>query len=169
MVPLFLRSVPPVLSKSRSLSLAAAILLASCATAPPPAALPPAPAVSFAEAPETIGLARHAMVAAAEPLAVKAGVAVLKRGGTAVDAAVAVQAVLGLVEPQSSGVGGGAFMVFYDARTRQLTAYNGRETAPTGATPDMFLGADGKPLPYIANIMSGRSTGVPGAVAMLDL
>jgi gamma-glutamyltranspeptidase/glutathione hydrolase len=75
------------------------------------------------------------MVAAANPLAVEAGLAVLRRGGTAVDAAVAVQAVLGLVEPQSSGLGGGAFLVHYNARTRAVTAYDGRETAPAGATP----------------------------------
>ena len=107
------------------------------------------------------------MVAAANPLAVEAGLAVLRRGGTAVDAAVAVQAVLGLVEPQSSGLGGGAFLVHYDARTRAVTAYDGRETAPAGARPDMFMGADGRPLPFFQAVLSGRSTGVPGAVAML--
>lgn len=109
------------------------------------------------------------MVAAANPMAVDAGLAVLRRGGTAADAAVAVQAVLGLVEPQSSGLGGGAFMVFYDAKTRAVTAYNGRETAPAGATPEMFLGPDGKPLPFFSAVLSGRSTGVPGAIAMLAL
>jgi gamma-glutamyltranspeptidase/glutathione hydrolase len=109
------------------------------------------------------------MVAAANPMAVEAGLKVLRRGGSAADAAVAVQAVLGLVEPQSSGLGGGAFMVFYDAKTRAVTAYNGRETAPAGASPDMFLGPDGKPLPFYAAVLSGRSTGVPGAIAMLSL
>ncbi|MDG2523682.1 gamma-glutamyltransferase [Caulobacter segnis] len=109
------------------------------------------------------------MVAAANPLAVEAGLRVLRDGGSAVDAAVAVQAVLGLVEPQSSGLGGGAFMTYYDAKTGKLTAYNGRETAPAGASADMFIGADGKPLPYIDAILSGRSTGAPGAVAMLAL
>jgi gamma-glutamyltranspeptidase/glutathione hydrolase len=109
------------------------------------------------------------MVAAANPLAVEAGLKVLKAGGSAVDAAVAVQAVLGLVEPQSSGLGGGAFMVHYDAADRSVTAYNGRETAPAGATPDMFLGPDGKPLSYPEAVLSGRSTGAPGAVAMLHM
>jgi gamma-glutamyltranspeptidase/glutathione hydrolase len=109
------------------------------------------------------------MVAAANPLAVEAGLAVLRRGGSAVDAAVAVQAVLGLVEPQSSGLGGGSFMVYYEAKTRTVTAYDGRETAPAGATLDMFLGPDGKPLAFFAAVLSGRSTGVPGAVAMLSL
>ena len=109
------------------------------------------------------------MVAAANPMAVEAGLQVLRAGGTAVDAAVAVQAVLGLVEPQSSGLGGGAFLTFYDARTKAVSAYNGRETAPMGATPDMFLDANGRPLGRSASILSGRSTGVPGAVAMLSL
>lgn len=108
-----------------------------------------------------------AMVAAANPMAVDAGLNVLKAGGSAVDAAVAVQAVLGLVEPQSSGLGGGAFMTYYDAKTRKVTAYNGRETAPAGATPDMFYGPNGKPLPKGQAIVTGRSAGVPGAIAML--
>ena len=94
------------------------------------------------------------MVAAAHPLAVEAGVSVLRRGGSAVDAAVAVQAALGLVEPQSSGIGGGAFMTYYDAKTRKITTYNGRETAPMGASPDMFLGPDGKPLSFVAAVTS---------------
>ena len=109
------------------------------------------------------------MVAAANPLAVEAGLNVLRKGGSAVDAAVAVQAVLGLVEPQSSGLGGGAFMTYYDAKTRKVSAYNGRETAPAAATPKLFYGDDGKPLPFLAALTSGRATGVPGAVAMLSL
>ncbi|HLK24999.1 MAG TPA: gamma-glutamyltransferase family protein [Caulobacteraceae bacterium] len=140
---------------------AAAAVLALClALTPAVRAQPTPPTQQAATAP-------HAMVAAANPLAVEAGVAVLKRGGSAIDAAIAVQAVLGLVEPQSSGLGGGAFMVYYDARTRQVTAYNGRETAPAGATPQFFLGDDGKPLPFRTAVVSGRATGVPGAVAML--
>jgi gamma-glutamyltranspeptidase/glutathione hydrolase len=126
---------------------------------------------SFAQAPPALppqdGFARHEMVAAAEPLAVAAGLKVLHAGGTAADAAVAVQAVLGLLEPQSSGLGGGAFLLYYDAKTHKITAYNGRETAPMGASPDMFLGPDGQPMPYITDILSGRSTGAPGAIAML--
>ena len=110
-----------------------------------------------------------AMVAAANPAAVEAGLAVLRRGGTAMDAAVAVQATLGLVEPQSSGVGGGAFLTWYDPRTRQVTAYDGRETAPAGATADQFLHPDGKPMTYGEAVLSGRSAGVPGAIAMLYL
>ena len=93
----------------------------------------------------------------------------LRAGGSAVDAAVAVQAVLGLVEPQSSGLGGGAFMVYYDAASRKVTAYDGREVAPAGATAKLFLGDDGKPLPRAVALLSGRSAGVPGAIAMLSL
>jgi gamma-glutamyltranspeptidase/glutathione hydrolase len=107
-------------------------------------------------------------VAAANPVAVEAGLAVLRRGGSAVDAAVAIQAVLGLVEPQSSGLGGGAFMMFYDGVTQEVTAYDGRETAPASATPELFY-EDGKPLPFMDAVLSGRSTGAPGAVAMLAL
>lgn len=128
--------------------------------------------MAFAD-PAPAALAPHAMVAAANPLAVEAGLAVLKRGGSAVDAAVAVQAVLGLVEPQSSGLGGGAFMVFYNAKTHQVIAYNGRETAPAGASPDMFMRTDAagvaKPIGFFEAVVSGRATGVPGAVAMLSL
>src|SRR5579871_4294940 len=120
----------------------AAAVLALCLALTPAVRAQPTPPVQQA------ATAPHAMVAAANPLAVAAGVAVLRAGGSAVDAAVAVQAVLGLVEPQSSGLGGGAFMVYYDARTRRVSAYDGRETAPAGATPDMFLTADGKPMAF---------------------
>ena len=113
-------------------------------------------------------MARGPFVSAANPLAVEAGLAVLRRGGTAVDAAVAVQAVLGLVEPQSSGLGGGAFMMVYDATSEQVTAYDGRETAPASATPELFYD-DGAPLAFPDAVLSGRSTGVPGAVAMLAM
>lgn len=132
--------------------------------------LAPAIASTVPTAPEPqSGTARHAMVAAANPLATQVGVDVLKAGGSAVDAAVAIQAVLGLVEPQSSGLGGGAFMVYYDARTRQVTAYDGREKAPMGATPRLFLDDQGKPLPFSDAVLGGISTGTPGAVAMLDM
>lgn len=109
------------------------------------------------------------MVAAANPLAVDAGVEILKAGGSAVDAAIAVQAVLGLVEPQSSGLGGGAFMVHYDASSGDVVTYDGREVAPRGATADMFLTATGQPMNTLDAIRSGRSIGVPGAVAMLEM
>ncbi|WP_397419391.1 gamma-glutamyltransferase, partial [Phenylobacterium sp.] len=131
--------------------------LAACATAP-------SAAPTTAATPASTG-----MVAAANPLAVEAGLKVLRAGGNAVDAAVAVQAALGLVEPQSSGLGGGAFLTFYDARTKAVTAYNGRETAPKAATDKLFYDDAGKPLDRTTAVLSGRSTGVPGAVAMLKL
>jgi gamma-glutamyltranspeptidase/glutathione hydrolase len=106
-------------------------------------------------------------VAAANPYAVEAGLEILRAGGSAVDAAVAVQAMLGLVEPQSSGIGGGAFLMHYDAATGQVTAFDGRETAPQGATPGMFLNADGEPMPWREGVVSGRSIGVPGVMPML--
>jgi len=114
-------------------------------------------------------VAHAAGVAAANPYAVEAGLAILRAGGSAVDAAVAVQAALGLVEPQSSGIGGGAFLLHYDAENSRVTAYDGRETAPAGATADMFLDASGQPLPYADAVTSGRATGVPGAMSMLGL
>src|SRR3954454_14244811 len=98
---------------------------------------------------------RGAMVVAANPMAVEAGLKVLRAGGSAVDAAVAVQATLGLVEPQSSGLGGGSFMTFYEAATKSVTAYNGRETAPASATDKWFYGADGRPLDKGTAILSG--------------
>ena len=109
----------------------------------------------------------QAFVVAAEPDAAKAGLEVLKAGGGAIDAAVAVQAVLGLEEPQSSGLSGGAFLVYYDAATRKVTVYNGRETAPASAGSHLFFTPEGKPMGFVDAILSGRSTGVPGAVGML--
>ncbi|MBU2166551.1 MAG: gamma-glutamyltransferase, partial [Alphaproteobacteria bacterium] len=141
------------------------LLLVGAACAMQPEARPVAPAPSIAaEVPQAVG----PFVSAANPHAVAAGMAVLERGGTAADAAVAVQAVLGLVEPQSSGLGGGAFMMWFDAESGSVTVYDGRETAPAAATPALFW-QDGKPLGFGDAVMSGRSTGVPGAVAMLGL
>src|SRR6185436_2756424 len=111
--------------------------------------------------------ARRYMVAAANPLAVDAGYAMLRDGGSAVDAAIAVQLVLGLVEAQSSGIGGGAFLLFHDAKRNKLIAYDGRETAPAAARPDRFLDGQGKPLEFYAAVVGGRSVGVPGTVALL--
>ena len=108
------------------------------------------------------------MVAAAHPLAVQAGLEVLGRGGSAVDAAVAVQMMLGVAKPQASGIGGGGFLLHYDGASHAITVYDGRETAPAGATPTMFLGADGKPLPFRQAVASGLSVGVPSAVALLE-
>lgn len=106
-------------------------------------------------------------VAAANPIATEAGYAMLNAGGSAVDAAVAVQMVLSLVEPQSSGLGGGAFLMHFDGKAVQ--AYDGRETAPAQAGPDLFLGPDGKPLAMKQAIVGGRAVGVPGALRMLAM
>ncbi|KRS12720.1 gamma-glutamyltransferase [Roseovarius atlanticus] len=111
--------------------------------------------------------AQNWMVAAANPLAVEAGAQVLRDGGTAADALVAVQLVLGLVEPQSSGLGGGAFLVWYDADSGELTTLDGRETAPLAATPTLFQDDAGKPLSFFDAVVGGRSVGVPGTPALL--
>lgn len=129
----------------------------------------PSAAASEGAQPETaVSAPKHYFIAAANPLAVAAGEAVLKRGGTAVDAAIATQAVLGLVEPQSSGFGGGAFMLFYDPATSTLEALDGRETAPASATPQRFLRPDGQPMNFYDAVASGLSIGVPGVVRMLE-
>ena len=107
------------------------------------------------------------MVAAANPYAVKAGQAMLEQGGSAVDAAIAVQLVLTLVEPQSSGIGGGAFILHYDQQKNTLITYDGRETAPATATPELFLDNNGKAVPWIKAVVGGRSVGVPGVLAAL--
>ena len=140
----------------------ATLALASCATSRDPAGSPP-------DAQPAAPARAQAFVVAANPLASEAGMAVLRRGGSAADAAVAVQAMLSLVEPQSSGVGGGAFMTYLAGASGQVSIYDGRELAPRGATPDMFLDAAGKPLPFGQAVVSGRATGVPGAVAMLAM
>lgn len=111
--------------------------------------------------------AKKFMVAAANPLAVDAGYRMLKQGGSAIDAAIAVQMVLTLVEPQSSGIGGGAFLMHFDGR--KVQAFDGRETAPAAASEDLFLNADGKPMPFFDAVVGGRSVGVPGVLRMLEL
>lgn len=134
--------------------------LAACA----PTAEIAAPAVAPAPLAATT---TEPFVIAANPLAARAGMEVLERGGNAADAALAVQTMLSLVEPQSSGVGGGAFLTYFDAASGKITIYDGREKAPMQASRTMFMGEDGKPLPFPAAVTSGRATGVPGAVAAL--
>lgn len=108
------------------------------------------------------------MVAAANPLAVEAGAEVLRAGGTAADAMVAVQAVLGLVEPQSSGLGGGAFLVWFDGESGEITTLDGRETAPLAATPRLFQDGSGEPLKFFDAVVGGRSVGTPGTPALMQ-
>lgn len=124
------------------------------------------PAVTSARELQT--LAKTHMVATANPTASDAGLIILRAGGSAIDAAIAVQLVLGVVEPQASGIGGGGFLVHYDARSFQVTAWDGRETAPSGARETMFLGSDGKPLSFPQAVVSGLSVGMPGALRMLE-
>lgn len=111
---------------------------------------------------------RHAMAVTANPHASAAAAAILEQGGSAVDAAIAAQLVLGLVEPQSSGIGGGAFMLHWRADQAKLESWDGRETAPASVSADYFLGADGKPLAFFDAVIGGRSVGVPGVVAMME-
>lgn len=113
-------------------------------------------------------LAQNWMVTAAHPLAVEAGARVLEAGGSAADAIVAVQVVLGLVEPQSSGLGGGAFLVWYDAASGEMTTLDARETAPSAATPRLFQNENGEPLEFMDAVVGGRSVGVPGTPALLE-
>jgi gamma-glutamyltranspeptidase / glutathione hydrolase len=108
------------------------------------------------------------MVVAAHPLASRAGADVLAAGGTAADAMVAVQAVLGLVEPQSSGLGGGGFLLWHDAATGRITTLDGRETAPLAATPRLFQDAAGEPLAFFDAVVGGRSVGTPGTPALME-
>ena len=144
--------------------LALALFIAACAQ--PPAA----PGASTTEAQVTQpdskrAWTKGAMVAAADPRAVEAGLEILRNGGNAIDAAIAVHAVLGLVEPQSSGIGGGAFLVYYDHASDTVTVFDGRETAPAAATADLFV-KDGKVMDFVPAWQSGRSVGVPGQIAL---
>ncbi len=110
---------------------------------------------------------KEAMVSTANPYASEAAMEILRQGGTAVDAAIAAQLVLTLVEPQSSGIGGGAFLLHWDEGDDEVTAYDGRETAPAAAGPDLFLMEDGTPMGFMEAVVGGRAVGVPGVVAML--
>ena len=132
-----------------------------------PDAPAPEPVSGYTE--KKLATAKSYMVVAAHPLAVDAGLKMLDAGGSATDAAIAVQMVLNLVEPQSSGLGGGAFMLHFDAKKDSVSAYDGREVAPMGATPELFLDKDGKPIRYFNAVVGGRSVGVPGVLRMLEL
>ena len=144
--------------------LALALFIAACAQ--PPAA--PGASTTEAQVPQPDSeraWTKGAMVAAADPRAVEAGLEILRDGGNAIDAAIAVHAVLGLVEPQSSGIGGGAFLVYYDHASDTVTVFDGRETAPAAATADLFV-KDGKVMGFVPSWQSGRSVGVPGQIAL---
>jgi gamma-glutamyltranspeptidase/glutathione hydrolase len=148
---------------------ALAALVALATTAPAWSQTPSQPEAASGYAAKRAVTAHKFMVASANPLATDAGYEMLKRGGSAVDAAIAVQLVLTLVEPQSSGIGGGAFMLFFDNKKDAVTAFDGRETAPAAATEALFLGPDGKPLAFYEGVVGGRSVGVPGVVRMMEM
>ncbi|EUB73882.1 gamma-glutamyltransferase [Pseudomonas sp. GM41(2012)] len=147
--------------------IAAALTLAAC-SAPTTSTLPVAPEVAsgYRADLQTQYASKH-MAAAANPLAAEAGREMLRQGGSAIDAAIAMQAVLTLVEPQSSGIGGGALIVLWDGKA--VRTYDGRETAPAGATEKLFLQADGKPMPFPQAQIGGRSVGTPGVLRALEL
>lgn len=151
--------------------IATALTLAACNTlpsSPPVSTLPVAPEIASGY--RTDLQTRHAskhMAAAANPLAAEAGREMLRQGGSAIDAAIAMQAVLTLVEPQSSGIGGGALIVLWDGKA--VRTYDGRETAPAGATEKLFLQTDGKPMPFTQAQIGGRSVGTPGVLRALEL
>jgi gamma-glutamyltranspeptidase / glutathione hydrolase len=130
---------------------------------------PPAPEAASGRAERAAVEAERFMIVTANGQATEAGAAVLRRGGGAVDAMVAAQLTLNLVEPQSSGIGGGAFMLYWDAKTRRLSTFDGRETAPMAAGPDLFLKADGTAMSFDEAVPGGRSVGVPGTLALLEL
>lgn len=118
---------------------------------------------------QTSDLPTHYMVASAHPHATAAGLEVLRKGGSAVDASIAVQMVLSLVEPESSGIGGGAFMLTFDPASGDIEAFDGRETAPASVTPALHLDDTGKPLPFFDRVLGGKSVGIPGVIAMLEM
>jgi len=139
------------------------ISLSACQTTPPPSA----PLVSPKNTTSTY--TQHDMIATANPMAAAAGREILRAGGSAVDATIAAQMVLTLVEPQSSGIGGGAFLMHYDKRSGAVDSYDGRETAPRSATPEMFLKTDGTRKKFYDAAVGGSSVGVPGVMRMLEI
>lgn len=148
------------------LALAASLLLSACA-APFNYSVPAQPEGASGYTDKPGWAASTFAVAAANPLATDAGYQVLKAGGSAIDAAISVQMVLALVEPQSSGLGGGAFLLHYDGKI--VEAFDGRETAPAAADEKLFMGTDGKPMAFYDAVVGGRAVGVPGTLRMLEM
>ncbi|MDF3835579.1 gamma-glutamyltransferase [Cupriavidus basilensis] len=169
-----IQAYSPALWRGPLAAAAALALLGACATqtgvpaAPAASVLPAAPEVAsgYRQGLATAYADQH-MAAAANPLATEAGRTILRAGGSAIDAAIAMQAVLTLVEPQATGIGGGAFIVYWDGR--RVQTYDGRETAPAGADEKLFLRPDGKPMSFSEGQIGGRSVGVPGVLRALEL
>jgi len=172
--------MPPLISRAGFLLIlllatpAFSVAATKAADVPPNAAtavaagLDAAPEAATTSNQKSLVQARKWMVSSANPLASEAGRQVLREGGSAVDAAIAMQMVLALVEPQSSGLGGGAFIVSYDAKRRRVSTIDGRETAPAAVTPQLFM-KDGKPLGFADAVNSGLAVGVPGVLRALEL
>ena len=151
----------------------AALVLAACAQysaepLPSVAAESHAPEQGTGLTEQKLVYAKDFMAASANPLATEAGYEILKRGGSAIDAMIAMQTTLGLTEPQSSGLGGGAFLVYWDNKAKKLTTFDARETAPKAATPALFLDENGKPMGFMKAVVGGRSVGVPGIPKLLE-
>jgi gamma-glutamyltranspeptidase/glutathione hydrolase len=157
-----------MLSKSKRLVAAFACLAAAIAQAQSPTQ-DKSPEFPSGWTPKKAVTATRAMIATANPLATEAGFRILKQGGSATDAAIAAQMVLNLVEPQSSGIGGGAFIVHYEKHGDKVEALDGRETAPAAATPARFLDSKGHPYEFLDAVVGGRSVGVPGTLRVLEL
>lgn len=160
------------MNQKKWLSAAFVVCLAGCAAQPPkqqtitqPSLQSPEVSSGYVEKPGWTS--SKFMVAAANPLATNAGYQILKQGGSAIDAAIATQMVLNLVEPQSSGIGGGSFMLYFDGK--EVKAYDGRETAPATVTEKLFQGPDGHAMSFYAGVVGGRSVGAPGVLRMLEL
>ncbi|UOO81954.1 gamma-glutamyltransferase [Uruburuella testudinis] len=149
-----------------------ALALAACASAPQQpttgGAGDLAPEQGSGRVEQNLVHAKNFMAASANPLATEAGYQILKRGGSAIDAMIAMQTTLSLVEPQSSGLGGGAFLVYWDNSAKKLTTFDARETAPQGATPQLFMGTDGQPLKFMTAVVGGRSVGTPGVPKLME-
>ena len=172
-----MRSQPPARSRhdvhrwiGRCMRVCAlAVLILSQVPGTALAQTPPAqPEAASGQTARALVLGRHMMAATANPHATRAAFMMLERGGSALDAAIAAQMVLTLTEPQSSGIGGGAFLIHYDARSRLVQAWDGRETAPAAATEKLFEDRDGKPLAFFDAVVGGRSVGTPGVLRMLE-
>ena len=154
-------------SASRRFAVAAILVAISLGAQAQPGPSPPETPGGWT--PKKLATAKKYMVSAAHPLAVEAGLKVLDQGGNAIDAMVATQLVLNLVQPNASGLGGGAFLLYHDAKAKTLHAYDARETVPAGATPELFLRPDGQPLSFMEARVGGRSVGVPGTPRLLEV
>jgi len=161
------RSRPPLERSARRLGLALALAVLAAPLAAMAQDVRSAPEAATDSTERTLATSERHMVVAANRYAAEAGREMLRAGGSAVDAAIAAQLVLNLVEPQSSGIGGGAFLLYWDAGKSELKAFDGRETAPASATPDRFL-VDGKPMAFETAVRSGLSIGVPGIVRLME-